>query len=178
MVTVPALVWRGRFGARALTVGGCVGLCLGVLAWLDSGLLLSGVIVTVVVGTFYGIWMARRMDRYWPGSKRLSGKERVAVARAVRSGGGLDDPRLAEPQIDYARGLRAAADEARPLRWVLAVVLVVALGVAAWDALYGSWGSAVASVVYLIALLVELFWWPKRQTELLTRAHALDSREA
>ncbi|MGE2719968.1 hypothetical protein [Mycolicibacterium celeriflavum] len=175
MVTVPAFVWRGGFGRRALTVGGCVGLCLGVLAWLDSGFLLSGVIVTVVVGTFYGIWMARRMDRYWPGSKHLSGQDRVAVVRAVRAGDTIDDAKLADARVEYARGLCAAADEARPLRWVLVVVLVVALGVAVWDAVYGSWGSAVASVVYLAALLVELFWWPRRQTELLARARTLDA---
>lgn len=173
MVTVPAVVWRGGFARRALTVGGFVGLCLGALAWLDSGFLLSGVIVTVVVGTFYGIWMARRMDRYWPGSKKLSGQDRVAVVRAVRAGDNIDDAKLASPLVEYARGLCAAADEARPLRWVLAVVLVVALGVAAWDAVYGSWGSAIASVIYLVALLVEVFWWPKRQSRLLAHARTL-----
>lgn len=175
MVTVPAVVWRGGFARRALTVGGCVGLCLGALAWLDSGFLLSGVIVTVVVGTFYGIWMARRMDRYWPGAKTLSGDERVAVVRSVRGGTDLDDSRLAIPRLDYARGLCAAAEEARPLRWVLAVVLVVALCVAAWDAVFGSWGSAVASVIYLVALLVEVFWWPKRQSRLVAHARTLDA---
>ncbi len=176
MVTMPALVWRGGFGRRALTIGGCVGLCLGALAWLDSGFLLSGVIVMVAVGTFYGTWMARRMDRYWPGAKALSRDERVAVVRAVRRGDNVDDSRLADPQIEYARGLCAAAEEARPLRWVLVVLLVVALVVAVWDALVGSWGSAVASVIYLVALLVELFWWPKLQSRLLARARRrLDS---
>lgn len=175
MVTVPAVVWRGGFARRALTVGGCVGLCLGALAWLDSGFLLSGVIVTVVVGTFYGIWMARRMDRYWPGARTLSGHQRVAVVRSVRGGTDLDDSRLAIPRLDYARGLCAAAEEARPLRWVLAVVLVVALCVAAWDAVFGSWGSAVASVIYLVALLVEAFWWPKRQSRLVAHARTLDA---
>lgn len=174
MVTVPAFVWRGGFARRALTIGGCVGVSLGILAWLDSGFLVSGAIVAVVVGAFYGTWMARRMARYWPGSDRLSGDDRVSVVRAVRGGLGLDDPRLVGPRTEYARGLCAAAHDARPLRWVLIVVLVVAVGAAAWDAFFGSWGNAVASVIYLIALLVEMFWWPRRQSQLLSRARTLD----
>jgi hypothetical protein len=53
VVTVPAFVWRGGFFRRALIVGGSVGIALGALAWLDSGFLLSGVIVLVIVGVFY-----------------------------------------------------------------------------------------------------------------------------
>ena len=39
-----------------------------------------------------------------------------------------------------------------------------------WDALFGSWGNAVASGIYLVLLVVEVFWWPKRQQQLLTNA--------
>ncbi|MGV0850160.1 hypothetical protein [Mycolicibacterium phlei] len=41
---------------------------------------------------------------------------------------------------------------------------------AAWDAAYGSWSSAIASAVYLAALLAELFWWPRQQARLVLRA--------
>ncbi|BBY91572.1 hypothetical protein MGALJ_12410 [Mycobacterium gallinarum] len=170
MVTIPAVVWRGGFALRALTTGGVVGLCVGVLAWLDSGFWISGVIVLVVVGTFYGVWMARRMARYWPGAKDLTGEERVAVARAVRMGQPLDDDRLAQPVVDYARGLHEAAETARWLRWVLIVVLAVAVATAAWDAVYGSWRNLIASAIYLVALGVEVFWLPKRQAQLLANA--------
>ena len=63
MFTIPAFVWRGGFFFRALIVGGGVGLCLGALAWLDSGLLIAGIAVLVIVGVCYGIWSARRMSR-------------------------------------------------------------------------------------------------------------------
>ena len=86
MVTVPAVVWRGGFFLRALIIGGTVGVCLGAMAWLDSGFLLSGVIVLVIMSVFYGIWMPRRMARFWPGAKDLTGAERVAVAHAARRG--------------------------------------------------------------------------------------------
>ncbi|WP_308203711.1 hypothetical protein [Mycolicibacterium gadium] len=119
MVTIPAVVWRGGFALRALTTGGVVGLCVGALAWLDSGFWISGVIVLVVVGTFYGAWMARRMARYWPGAKDLTGKERVAVATAVRRGEPIEDARLSQPVIDYSSGLHDAAEKGRWLRWVL-----------------------------------------------------------
>jgi hypothetical protein len=140
------------------------------MAWLDSGFLLSGVIVLVVVGAFYGIWMARRMARYWPGAKQLSGDERVSVVSAARRGERMGDARLAQAVIDYNFGLHAAAEAARPFRWLLPVVLVVSLGTAVWDAVYGSWGNAAASAIYLVLLFIELFWWPKRQQQLLANA--------
>jgi hypothetical protein len=153
-----------------VTVGGAVGIALAAMAWLDSGFLLSGVIVLVVVGAFYGIWMARRMARYWPGAKQLSGDERVTVARTARRGERIGDARLAQAIVDYSSGLHAAAERARPFRWLIPIVLVVSVGTAAWDAVYGSWGNAAASAVYLVLLGIELFWWPKRQAQLLANA--------
>ncbi len=41
---------------------------------------------------------------------------------------------------------------------------------AVWDAAYGSWGNAIVSVIYLVLLLLEVFWWPKRQRQLLANA--------
>jgi hypothetical protein len=170
MVTVPAFVWRGGALRRALIIGGPVGIALATMAWLDSGFLLSGVIVFVIIGVFYGIWMPRRMARYWPGAKQLSGDDRVTVVRTVRHGERIGDARLARAVIDYSHGLRAAADRARPFRWVLIFVLLVGVGTTVWDAVFGSWGNAAASVIYLVLLLFELFWWPKRQAQLLTNA--------
>ncbi|AEV75771.1 hypothetical protein MycrhN_5296 [Mycolicibacterium rhodesiae NBB3] len=180
MVTIPAAAWRGEFAVRALTIGPVVGLCLGALAWLDSGFWLSGVVVFVVVGTLYGVLMARRMARYWPGARDLNGEQRVAVARAVRRGEAVgaapagtsdaDDARLSQPVIDYRDGLRAAAETGWWLRWLLIFILVVAVGTAVWDWQYGSWGNAIASAIYLVALLAEVFWMPKYQTRLLANA--------
>ena len=170
MLTVPAYVWRGGAFRRALTIGPAVGIALGGLAWLDSGFLLSGVIVTVIIGVFYGVWMPRRMARYWPGAKQLTGDERVTVVRAARIGERIGDARLAQAVIDYCRGMHAAAEKARPFRWLLIFILVVAVGTAVWDAVYGSWGNAVASGIYLVLLFIELFWWPKRMERLLANA--------
>jgi hypothetical protein len=181
MVTVPAFVWRGGFLSRVLKIGVPVGLALGALAWLDSGSVAIGVLVLVLVGTIYGVWMARRMDRYWPGAKQLTGADRVAVADAVRRGQPVGDERLAQAARNYRDGLHAAAERARPWRWFIGFLLVVAVGTALWDAVFGSWGSAVASAIYLVALGVELFWWPRRQDQILANAdHAatMDSKEA
>jgi hypothetical protein len=170
MVTVPAFVWRGGFFSRALTLGTAVGICLGGLAWIDSGLLLGGVIAVVVTGVLYGILTPRRMARYWPGAKQLSGEDRVTVVRTARHGERIRDPALAEAVIDYSDGMHAAAEQGRPFRWLVPLVLVVSLAMAVWDAVFGSWGNAVVSCIYLVAFLVELFWWPKRRDQLLANA--------
>ena len=170
MVAVPAAVWRTGSVGRALTTGGCVGVFLGGLALLDSGNPLAAAIVLVIVGPGYGIWTARRMARYWPGATGLTGAERVAVVRAARRGEVVGDSRLARSVLDYSRGMQAAAEEGRPYRRLLWFVLAVAAGLALWDTAYGSTRDAVASSVYLALLAIELFWWPKRQAQLLSNA--------
>ncbi len=170
MVTVPAFVWRGGALRRALTLGTAVGICLGALAWIDSGVLLGGVIAAVITGVLFGILMSRQMARYWPGAKQLSGKHRVTVVGTARRGERVRDSALAEAVIDYRDGIHAAAEQGRPFRWLIPLVIVVSLASAVWDAVYGSWGNVVASCIYLVALVVELFWWPKRRDQLLANA--------
>ncbi len=168
MLTVPAFVWRAGAVTRGVTVGVAVGAVVGVLAWLDSGMALGGVIAFSVLAVGYGAWMGRRMARYWPGAAALSPGERVAVARTVRGGAAVTGQ--ARAVLDYATGLIAAAAGVRPLRWLVWLLLVVAAGTALWDAVYGSAGNAIASAVYLALLGVEVFWWPRRQRQILANA--------
>jgi hypothetical protein len=170
VVTVPAPVWRGGFFRRALTLGVSVGAFFGALAWLDSGILLAGLLVLLILGTFYGIWMPRRMARYWPAAKHLTGADRVTVVSAARSGESVGDARLAQAVIDYSQGLSSAAENARPFRWLLWLVLTLAVAIAIWDTVFGWARDGVASGVYLALLGIELFWWPRRQDQLLSNA--------
>jgi hypothetical protein len=153
-----------------MTLGVSAGLFFGALALLDSGMLLAAAVVFVLVGTGWGIVMARRMGRHWPGAGALTGAERVTVVREARRGGRISDPRLAQPVIDYRAGLHAAAERARAYRWIFWLVLTVAAAMAIWDTAAGSTRDAVASCVYLALLLAEVFWWPKRQAQLLANA--------
>jgi len=170
VVTVPAFVWRGGFFCRALIIGACLGIILGAMAWVDSGMLLAGILTVFITGVIYGIWIPRRMARYWPGAKDLSGEDRVTVARTARRGERIGDPQLAPAVVDYSKGMRAAAEQAKPYRWVVPLVLIVSIATAVWDSIFGTWGNAIASVIYLVAFLLELFWWPKRRDELLANS--------
>lgn len=167
---MPAAVWRGGSKRRGVSVGVCAGLFFGVLAWLDSGMLIAGLIVFVVLGVASGVLMGRRMSRYWPSASELSGAQRVAVVAAARRGATVGDAALAPAVEGYSRALHAAADHGRSWRWLFVSVLIVALATTLWDALYGSWGNAVASAVYLALVILELFWWPRRLAELLANA--------
>src|SRR5882757_8132689 len=133
MVTVPAWVWRGGRATRGVTVGVAAGLFLGSLAILDSGIVLSGVIVFILLGVGWGIVMDRRMTRYWSGARDLTGEQRVSVVRAARRGDRITDPLLAAPVADYRDGMHAAADNARPFRWLIWLALTMAATMAIWD---------------------------------------------
>lgn len=170
MLAVPATVWRWGTAGRAVVIGGGTGLALGGLAWLDSAAVAPAAAAMIAAGGVSGAVMARRMAQLWPQAAGLAARDRVTVARAVRRGDAITDPRLAAPALGYARGLHAAVRMHPWWRWILAVVLVVALATALWDAVYGSFGSAAASAVYLAALLVEVLWWPRRRAQLLHRA--------
>lgn len=156
---------------RGVTVGVCAGLFFGVLAWLDSGMLVAGATVFIVVGLGSGVWMARRMARSWPGARTLTGAQRVEVAAAARRGERIGDDALAPAVVDYSRALQAEAEKYRPLRWVIGFILIVAVAAAAWDAVLGSLGNVVVSLAYLLLIVLDLIWWPKRRNELLTNAH-------
>ncbi len=170
MLTVPAFVWRGGFLRRALLTGGAAGITLGALSWLDSGIWLAGLCVLVILGVFVGIVTARRMSRFWPDAASISGADRVAVVRAARRGERVGDPRLTTAVATYRQGLHAAADSARTIRWLLVAVLIVAIATALWDSASGSVNNAVASGIYLVLVLLELFWWPRWVRTLLANA--------
>lgn len=152
-------------------LGVCGGLFFGIPAWLDSGMLIAGAVVFVVLGAVSGVWIARRMTKYWPGASALSAAQREAVVAAARRGDRIDRGAGLAPAVDaYRHALHAAAERGRPWRWFLVVVLLVAVGSTLWDATHGSPGNAIASVIYLAVVGLELFYWPKRTEVLLANA--------
>jgi hypothetical protein len=127
--------------------------------------------VVVAAGLTYGIVMARRMSKCWPGAKDLSGADRVAVTRVARAGGDIEDARLAPAVIDYSRAVHNAAERFQWWWWWLIVLLsAVALVTAIADTIFSPAGEAVVSWLYFAFVPVEAFWWPRRQAELLARA--------
>ena len=170
MVTVPAFVWRFGPVLRGLLLGVGVGSFLGALAWIDSGVLYVGIIAFVALFVVYGGWMARRMSRQWPSAATLSGPDRERVARAARTGLRVDDPALVPALTDYRDGLHDAAHQSRWFRWLIWFILAVAVATAVYDGIFGSWGNLIVSAIYLVMLLFEMFWWPKRLRRLLANA--------
>src|SRR3954462_9625130 len=136
MVTVPAIVWRYGPFLRAAILGVAAGTFFGALAWLDSGFVLTGLIVFAMFCVFYGLWMSRRMARHWPMANQLSGPDRERVARAARRGDRIADPALMPALTGYRDGLHEAAEEFKWLRWLVWLVLVVAVAMAVWDAAF------------------------------------------
>jgi hypothetical protein len=171
VISVPAPAWWGGAVYRAFATGLPIGVFFAALAWLDSGIWLAGVIVFVLLGASYGVWMARRMSRYWPGAAKLDGADRVAVVRSARRGEPVAG-RVGAALGDYCSGLHAVVDNSRlrRYRWVVWLVLAVAAVLAVHDAVFGSVRNGVASAVYLGLIALEVFWWPRRLQQLLASA--------
>ena len=74
------------------------------------------------------------------------------------------------PSSITATGCVRRPEKARPFRWLVPLVLVVGIADGGVGPVFGSWGNAVASGIYLVLLLLELFWWPKRRAQLLANA--------
>jgi hypothetical protein len=170
VVVVPAWVWRGGLIVRALTLGLIAGIFLGAVSFADSGIWLGSLVVFVVLTVTYAVVMARRMRRYWPGAKELTGADRMAVARAARRGENIGDARLASAVVDYSAGLRAAYEHGRSRRWVIWVVVAAVVIAAVVDCFIAPVRSLVVSWLFVGFLAVELWWWPMEQARLVANA--------
>ncbi len=170
MFLIPAWAWRGGPVRRGVCVGIPVGFFLATLVLAESGLVLGGVVAFVVTSVFYGALMARRMGRFWPAAKDLSGAERVAVVRAARQGRRLDDARLASAAVEYALGLRDAREQARAGRWLVWLAAAAMVVLAVLDSVSASPRSTFVSWLFVVFFAVEIFWWPRVRDRLVVNA--------
>jgi hypothetical protein len=170
VVVIPAWLWRGGPVFRAVGVGLAVGAFFGALGFAESGSV-AALVALVALGPFlFGIPMTRRMARFWPGAKMLSGQDRVAVVRATRRGDTIGETSLAHAVIEYGGGLRAAHDHARRYRWVIPFVAALSLTLALIDSFFGSIRLALVSWLWVAIIVVELLWWPRKRADLLSNA--------
>ncbi|MFE1883001.1 hypothetical protein [Streptomyces diastatochromogenes] len=170
IVVLPGWFWRGGPVRRAVSVGLPAGVFFGAFVLAESGAWVGAVAAVLVLGPFYGIRVARRMGRIWPGARDLDPADRSAVVRAARRGEDIGDARLAPAVIDYCDGLRTAREQDRLLLWVTLVFAGLAVALAVIDTSSGSTREAWVSWVFVLFFLVELTWWPRRQTRIMSRA--------
>ena len=163
-------MWRGGSVFTAFTAGLPVGLFFGAFGFVESGSMAALIALVVLSPVVFGIPMARRMARFWPGAKKLHGTERAAVVRASRRGESIRDSRLAQAVIDYSSGLHAAREQARRYRWVVPAVAAVSLILAITDSFFGPIRLALVSWLWVAFVLVESWWWPRKEASLLSIA--------
>lgn len=171
MAVIPSWVWRGGAVFRAVIVGLSVGIFFGALGWAESGSVAVLLAVGVAGPLVFGIPITRRMARFWPAAKKLSGADRAAVVRTAQRGQNIDEPHLAHAVIDYASGLRQAQDQARRYRWVVPLVAILSLTLAVTDSFFGSIRLALVSWLWVTIVVAEVLWWPRKQVELLSNAN-------
>ncbi|MGW2563035.1 hypothetical protein ACWCXB_28050 [Streptomyces sp. NPDC001514] len=108
------------------------------------------------------------MSRAWPGADDLDSADRVAVVRATRRGEDIGDARLAPAVIDYSGGLRTVREQGRV--WVVLLFAALAVALAFTDTFTGSAWETVMSWLVVTFFLVELAWWPRQQTHVISNA--------
>jgi hypothetical protein len=170
VVVIPAWVWRGGPVFRTAGVGLAVGVFFGALGFAESGSATALVALVALGPVIFGIPMTRRMARFWPGAKALSGQDRVAVVRATRRGDTIGETSLAHAVIEYGSGLRDAHDHARRYRWVIPFVAALSLTLALTDSFFGSIRLALVSWLWVAIIVVELLWWSGKRADLLSNA--------
>ncbi|MFJ9709860.1 hypothetical protein [Streptomyces sp. NPDC101234] len=173
MVLVPGRLWRWGPVGRAAGAGLGAGVLFGAFVLVESAAWAGAVVVFVVLGVYYGIRVARRMDRLRPAARDMKGADRAAVVHAARGGGTVADPRLVPAVVEYAGAPHRAAEEDRQRRWVVVSVTVFAAALAVHDTLTGSIGSigeTVASWLVVALFLGDLLWWPHSRARLPARA--------
>lgn len=175
VVVIPAWVWRSGPFFRVVSVGLAVGIFFGALAFAESGSVAALVAPIVLGPLIFGIPMARRMARFWPGARTLSAADRVAVVRATRHGQNIGDARLAQAVIEYSTGLRAAYEQACRYRWVIPVVAALSLILALTDSFLGSIRLALVSWLWVAIIVAELLWWPRKRADLLSDAERAET---
>ncbi|MFF5016354.1 hypothetical protein [Streptomyces sp. NPDC001165] len=170
VVILPGWVWRGGPVRRAMVTGLSAGVFFGAFVLAESGSWVGAVAAVLVLGPFYGIRVARRMGRVWPGAGDLDPAARVAVVRAARRGEDIGDARLAPAVVDYCNGLRTAREHDRLLLWVVLAFAAVAVALALIDTFSGSTRQAGVSWLFVLFFLVELTWWPRKQARVMSCA--------
>ena len=109
------------------------------------------------------------MSKYWPGAKALSAEDRVTVVQAARGGRDVGAVRLADGVIDYSR-VHDAAGRFRLWWWLIVLLGIVAPGTAIADTITAPIREAVVSWLYFVFFPIEIWWWPRRQAQVLANA--------
>jgi hypothetical protein len=174
VVVVPAWVWRGGFIFRAVSAGLPVAIFFGALAFAESASL-PALVAVIVLHPVYGIPIARRMARFRPNAKKLSGADRVAVVRAARHGEDIGSARLAHAVIEYSSGVRKAHEQARRYRWVVPIVAALSLVLALIDTFFGSIRSALVSWLWVAIVVGEMLWWPGKLADILSNTERAET---
>ncbi|MGW1167009.1 hypothetical protein [Streptomyces sp. NPDC002550] len=170
MILVPGWMWQRGSVCRAVGAGLAAGVFFGAFVLIEARSWAGAAVVFVVLSLFYGVRVARRMDRIWPEAKGMNRTDRAAVVRATRRGEAIGDPRLAPSVIGYVGALRRAAEEERLRRWVVLLVTALALVLAVYDTVMSATGEIIASWLMVVLLLADLMWWPRSRAGLLARA--------
>ncbi|MFH8770312.1 hypothetical protein ACIF83_11440 [Streptomyces sp. NPDC085866] len=153
-----------------MIIGLSAGVFFGAFVLAESESWVGAAAAVLVLGPFYGIRVARRMGRVWPGAEDLDPADRAAVVRAARRGEDIGDARLAPAVVDYCNGLRTAREHDRLLLWVALVLTGLAVALALIDTFSGSTREAWVSWLFVLFFLVELTWWPRRKARVMSRA--------
>ncbi len=162
--------WRGgrlwstaRAGVPAGTLYALFSLATGRSA---GNALLSGVFFGTVMGTFFSF----QAWRQWPAAKQLKPADRVRVARAVRRGAPIADPRLAPAVLDYAAVTRRIQERGQRFTWFVPLIAALTLALAIAYTLNRPLSKTIIWWALLAFWIVLFAWLPRQRARVLANA--------
>jgi hypothetical protein len=163
-------VWsRGRLWSAA-RIGAPAGIAFGLVQFALYGSVGKAIFGGLFFAVFFGAVMALIMWRSWQGARDLSSADRVAVARIVRRGEGVDDQRLAPSVLEHATAVRRKWERDNRSGWVLWIVAGLTLLLAFGATMEGSTRSAAVWWVLVAFWASFLTWLPRRRARVLSHA--------
>lgn len=164
----PDRIWADGPVAAVARIGIPAGVVFGLVQLVMTGSARYALVGGVFFGVTFGAFVAWTTRRSWRRSSALAPDDRVAVARAVRTGEDITDARLADAVVQYAGVVRRARERDARQNWVLVAFACMTVIGAIAQTVVGSLGEAAFYWVLTLFWVVMLTWVLPRQ-----RARAL-----
>jgi hypothetical protein len=173
---LPESFWRGRRLWSAVRLGVPAGVTYGLLMFATGGRPANAIFSGLIFAALFGTATAITEWRNWPGATSLARGDRVEVARAVRRGERVAEPRLASAVLGYGHAVRKSLKWGERWGWLLWVFAAISLGFAVANTVSGSLRHVVVWWALFVCFVGFMVWLPRKRARVLAQVSRAEAR--